>query len=373
MQNGKIAFLAFFVVTAFWGGFRSYGQSFKEDSLVVRAILDSNDLSYVYVFEVASVTDNRITGLNFYNKNLTTLPPIIGKLDKLLGINLRENFLTEVPEQIKKCIELDDLLLTNNKIAFLPDSLGCLVNLTKLDVGVNELKQLPSTIGNLKKLKRLHVSFNQLTEIPSEIGGCDSLLGLRCSSNKLTFLPDEIVNLKHLWQIYASGNKIERLPENIGDLTSLESLDLSYNKLTTLPESIVKLTLPYGIGVAWNYLDSANLSPAVIEWLAGYFPKWYEYQYDISEINKPLNGSSPVILKIIPGKDEVRYTLFESQYVKITLFFSNGREIANLESGYKSKGMHTVSLHSINCGTGMYFLLFSSEYHQQIKRSLFIR
>jgi len=199
------------------------------------------------------------------------------------------------------------------------------------------------------------------------------LHSLRCTYNELTTFPDEICNLKNLWQIYASHNKLEKLPDSIGNISTLESLDFSYNKLTTLPESIVKLDLKNGIGLGWNYLDSVNLSPAVLAWLGNVYPQWHLYQYEISEIDEAEIFIQKFTLSICNAGSTVRYTLSEHGYISLVLYSVNGREIDILDTGYKSSGEHIVSVKSSGCSTGMYYLLLSAGDERYIKKTLFLR
>ncbi len=263
-----------------------FSQTFRDDSLAVRAILDSNNLYYIYVKEISGIVDGRINSIGFPEKKTYVLTAEIGKLDKLETLGIHDNTLTSLPDEIGDLVSLRKLFAYNDKLSYIPNTIGNLSKLIDIDLRVNQITELPSTIGNLKKLLRFDISANKLTELPPEIGSCDTLYSLRCTYNELTTFPDEICNLKNLWQIYASHNKLVKLPDSIGTISTLESLDFSYNKLTTLPESIVKLDLKNGIGLGWNHLDSVNLSPAVLAWLGNVYPQWHLYQHPISAIDE---------------------------------------------------------------------------------------
>lgn len=98
-----------------------YSQDYTQDSLAVRAILDSNSLQNVSVESVSDSNGGRIVELNLERYSLTSLPPEIGNLSSLERILCSFNKLKTLPAEIANigepplyradfsCNELDSL------------------------------------------------------------------------------------------------------------------------------------------------------------------------------------------------------------------------------------------------------------------------
>ncbi|HEV7377610.1 MAG TPA: COR domain-containing protein [Pyrinomonadaceae bacterium] len=161
------------------------------------------------------------TSLDLSGKELTTLPPEIGKLTSLTKLYLNDNQLTALPPEIGKLTYLKGLRLWRN-----------------------QLTGLPPEIGNLTCLEELDLVDNQLTALPSQIGNFTKLLILDLSDNQLTTLPPEISNLTYLMILDVRGNQLTTLPPEIGNLVSLMHLDLRGNPLPIPPEILVLKNKP---------------------------------------------------------------------------------------------------------------------------------
>jgi internalin A len=122
----------------------------------------------IAVIEVI-LKDGSKTVLDLRGKNISTLPPEIGKLTNLTSLNLTDNLLTKLPPEIGQLIKLTSLYLIDNKLTELPEEIGLLTNLIHLNLRDNRLESLPEEIGKLRKLKSFHLRANPLSEVPPEV------------------------------------------------------------------------------------------------------------------------------------------------------------------------------------------------------------
>jgi Leucine-rich repeat (LRR) protein len=82
-----------------------------------------------------------LADLDVSHNALTSLPPTIGSLKKLIRLNASHNELPSLPSTIIKCKSLEELLLSNNPLAAkdLPPGLTLRCpNLYKIDVDNTE-------------------------------------------------------------------------------------------------------------------------------------------------------------------------------------------------------------------------------------------
>ncbi len=86
------------------------------------------------------------TRLSFFDRDLTDLPPEIGRLTNP--------------------IELD---LSSNQLTCLPPEIGKLTNLIEIDLGYNQLKCLPPEIDRLSQLEVLRLEWNPLADVYTSI------------------------------------------------------------------------------------------------------------------------------------------------------------------------------------------------------------
>lgn len=131
----------------------------------------------------------KITCLYLSNKNLTALPPEIGKFTNLFMIILDNNYLEKLPESIGNCMKLGTILVANNR-----------------------LNELPESIGNLKKLSYLDLSNNRLITLPVNFIQLSGLQELRLQNNRSLVLPSEMNNLRSLGMIILDENVKEQMP-----------------------------------------------------------------------------------------------------------------------------------------------------------------
>ncbi len=181
------------------------------DTLVVRAILDSNGQFDVPVAEVITMKNGRIDVLNLTKKDIRRIPPIIKEL------------------------RITQLYLAINSIDFLPLELGHLPSLGHLDLRRNKIRGIPPSIGNLKKLKYFDISENSMRMLHPEIGKCTSLEYLNLRQNEIKKLPGAVGYLVNLEFLDLSENSLDSLPAQITDLTELDFLSVNYNYLVSVP------------------------------------------------------------------------------------------------------------------------------------------
>lgn len=201
--------------------------------------LDDEDMSN---WDGVYSTDNiEVDSLIFFEKNLTALNPVIGKLSNLLKLNLDGNDITELPNEIGELSKLKDLSFAENLITDIPTGLWKLTQLESLSMGDNFLTVLDADIGKLENLKSLLLSGNQFTNLPDEIGNLLNLKFLSIFNGKLENVPSTIGNLNKLEVLYLTGNQLVNIPSEIGKLTSLTTLFVERNKLNSLPVEIENL------------------------------------------------------------------------------------------------------------------------------------
>jgi len=204
------------------------------DNVVVRAILDSNNLSDVEVSAISTREDGRIVRLDLSNRRITEpflkkLPPVIGELTALRVLSLAHNDLGVIPAEIGNCSALREL-----------------------DIKGNELKALPSTIGNLVNLQKFDARHNELTDLPASFD-----------------------KLENLWYLHLWSNEFTTLPVVITRLPALKELYLKSNDLKSLPVQITRLNLDY-IDVIENRICKPD--PAVDAWLQDFDEEWAKTQ-----------------------------------------------------------------------------------------------
>jgi Leucine-rich repeat (LRR) protein len=170
-------------------------ELFIRDTLVARAILDSNGL---YALSYVSVTNvdphkGRITELLLKNRGLTTIPPVFDSTSALTKITISQN-----PD-----------------LHALPNGIGKLPRLKELKVHHNGLDSLPADIGNCDSLTILYLFGNACTSLPEEFGGLPMITAIEAGDNNLTSLPLSFTQLSNLSYIAVSGNKLCDIQENV--------------------------------------------------------------------------------------------------------------------------------------------------------------
>ncbi|TFI50791.1 TIR domain-containing protein [Mastigocladus laminosus UU774] len=187
---------------------------------------------------------------------LSALPAEIGLLNQLEELQIVDNRLASLPEEIGQLVNLQTLDLYRNQLSSLPEEIGQLVNLQTLDLYNNRLSSLPSEFGQLSKLQTLDLSSNQLSSLPREFGQLVNLQTLNLYNNRLTSLPGEIEQLVNLQILYLRSNQLNSLPKEIGQLVNLQVLDLNFNQLRSVPAEIVQLINLRMLDLNFNQLRS---------------------------------------------------------------------------------------------------------------------
>jgi HAMP domain-containing protein len=202
---------------------------FPGDSLIVRAILDSNGLQSIPVDSVVS-TDSlwpyRVIGFSVRNLRhdelrFQRLTARIGELRRLRSLDASQNPIGTIPDEIEKLLELRELVLVNSHLKSLPPEIGKLVFLEKLTLSQNYLDSLPSEIGNCTALQYIDIKSNPVKTLPASFGNLHDLKQLDFSWNKFATFPSiELAHCLNLQYIDASFNYIDSIPLAITTLGS---------------------------------------------------------------------------------------------------------------------------------------------------------
>ncbi|XP_064373242.1 leucine-rich repeat and IQ domain-containing protein 4 [Dromaius novaehollandiae] len=203
------------------------------------------------------VTD-RIFFIDLANKQQTTIPPEVLRLEDLEELHMEKNLIESIPRDINHLRNMRVLYLDQNHIQDICEELGELKCLRSLDLSNNPLSysSLP-VISKLQALRQLRLYKVNLHEIPVQI--CKylhhvELLGL--SDNNLKCLPKELVNLTQLREIYLQKNRFESFPMELCHMVNLEIIDLEQNLVSLIPEEVGSLTNLVKLFLAFNNLFS---------------------------------------------------------------------------------------------------------------------
>lgn len=126
-------------------------EDYECDSLIIRAILDSNRLYTVNVNQVTVTKNNRIVEFDVAADSsqpelinisglISVIPPVIGGLTALEELEIQYTSLTTLPEAIGKLVNLKDLELNNNNLTSLPESIINITPTGELRLSGNSLK-----------------------------------------------------------------------------------------------------------------------------------------------------------------------------------------------------------------------------------------
>jgi len=192
--------------------------AYEADTMIVRAILDSNGLTDIAVRRVATETyindegDAKITQLDFTSttlgtKKIHTLTGKLGNLTELILLKAGGNQIAEIPHSIGSLKKLNNIDLSGNNIAMLPSEIGQATALEIIHLESNNIAEIPAAIGSLVRLEVLALDSNSLHSVPSSIGTCANLATLKLGYNQLSALPLEIANLTKLAFLDVDGNK----------------------------------------------------------------------------------------------------------------------------------------------------------------------
>jgi Leucine-rich repeat (LRR) protein len=218
-------------------------KGFSQDSLAVRAILDSNGLAQVHVDSVfLRAANGRIDTLGLRGLQLTLLPQEIGQLTALKWLDVGVNNIDRLPPVIDRLQELEELYCSYNLLTGLPHEIGTLKSLKVLFVNNNQLDSLPPEVNGLVELQTLSLASNRLTVLPSQAAAWKNLEVLNLSVNRLTDLPPETGELSALKKLTLNNNQISSLPPEFGQLLSLQELSLVFNELQEFPDEFGNLS-----------------------------------------------------------------------------------------------------------------------------------
>ena len=316
-------------------------QTWKEDSLTIRQILDTNNLQHITVDSVARIKDSTgVTRLRFCGlSKFKMLPSSIGKLSKLRSLSFERTGLATISPEIGNLKSLEFLSFNSNKI-----------------------KKIPPEIGNLISLRGFGVISDSMFEsLPPEIGKLSSLeaLGIKMCP-KFTKLPDEICNLKSLESLDLIENKLTELPKDIGNLSSLKGwVGLQNNNLKSLPQSIINLnTAPRSVDVCYN--DSLVFTPEQCTWynIKNYDDYYIQYcGVDIKDVIRPVLSAQTVHIK--SNLNTILISIPYKDYVRCIVYDSRGRKIETLLARDLSPQKLTIHWNGHSYANGIYTILLN--------------
>lgn len=188
--------------------------SYQCDSMVVRKILDENNMADVPVGSFSTRSNDRIISLQLkFNlaaavslpKQLTKLSSEIGRLSALQQLDFSGNKLDTLPGDIGRLGNLVILIAGRNILSVLPDSITRCTKLTHLILDNNQIKNLPDSLYKLRSLKQLSVTRNKLSDLPPNIEKLDSLQFLYIIGNSICTLPDQVIAWKKKLPMYLSS------------------------------------------------------------------------------------------------------------------------------------------------------------------------
>ena len=311
-----------------------FSQSWEDDSLIVRQILDTNGLDTVSVDVVAKKSNGRINMLYFYNMPAFHILPItIGELNTLIDLKICKTGLEKVPHEIGNLKVLRIIHLYENKLA-----------------------SLPPEIGNLDSLRGMSINSNELTTIPPEIGNCKKIYMIQMGDNKITRIPDEICDIDSLKDIAADDNLIDYVPECIGYMPVFHAIYLNNNRLKSVPNSLI----PFGVDdVELCYNDSLVFTEEQkTAWQVtdyeDYFQKYCPVEIEEGSIHKKSKNSQIHITPygILLNVDNINH-------VSCSVYNICGRKIETLINGALPKGTHTIPWNRNYYSSGIYFVRYS--------------
>lgn len=118
-------------------------DSWECDTMIIRAILDSNDLHMISADSVIDgIQNGRINSVGFGLPAIHTIPSILGGLQTLEDLDIEKTLVSHVPSRIGELIYITNLGLDSNKLTTLPLEITNLILLEELDLSYNKLKNL---------------------------------------------------------------------------------------------------------------------------------------------------------------------------------------------------------------------------------------
>ncbi len=123
-------------------------NSYICDTLIVRAILDSNNISRSAIYHafVLDSSYSHVFQVDIEDPSFHTLPAIIGGMRNLEELEIQFGQLSELPKEIGLLTEIRELELTGNKLKTLPLEIMNLTPTNELDLSGNQFENLPQEI-----------------------------------------------------------------------------------------------------------------------------------------------------------------------------------------------------------------------------------
>lgn len=239
------------------------GPGYLSDSLLIRAILDSNGMTDRTVESVGdySSDEDRFVNLHFSSPTPLAkpfyLPPEIGGLDRLKKVSITGLGLVSLPPEIANLDRLGILDLSGNGLPAIPMVVFELFDLTRLELGSNNISSLPDSFGKLNFLEHLDLRSNKLTSIPYYILEPRYLKSLDISKNPLATIPVNIFGMD-LAYINAADCELSSLPEDYYDIhykykfDKKPEVDFSGNKLCHIPVPASRWINTFTSTQKWN-------------------------------------------------------------------------------------------------------------------------
>lgn len=224
--------------------------------------------------------------------------PDLSRFEKLVSLMITDNHLTTIPYFNKNLIRID---ISRNNIIELPEFND---NLEYMYCEHNQLTQLPKFNKNLRKIL---CGNNKLTSLPKfneALRECD------CSNNKLTELPQ--LN-KCIGYLYCANNQLIKLPKL--KHSCLIRLNFSNNNVEYLPELNPSTEIVIGRSNNIKYVHDFNESMYVyhIDLMDNPICEMY---YIENPINNSINANNLDIFEIkkINKMNETRRTFHINKY-----------------------------------------------------------
>ena len=228
------------------------------------------------------VTDGgRVTQLWLGDNGLKgTIPPDIGKLEKLQVLALDQNRLSGVvPPEVGKLTDLRLMWLSWNELTGgIPAEFGGLTKLFDLRLHANKLSGSIPSLAALDSLETLNLSGNELTgPVPAWLGSALALRSLNVEMNRLSgVLPPGLGNLTELRYFVVDRNDLSGgIPPELGNLTRLVMLRTHKNPRMAgmIPRTLMNIPRLQDFAVFETGL-CAPLDDAFLEWVTA-IQVWY--------------------------------------------------------------------------------------------------
>ncbi len=198
----------------------------------------------------------QLTQLDLRHNELVTLPPEIGLLKQLAALDLRDNRISALPPEMQMLTGLAALDLCQNRLEIFPQVILKLPALEELQLYDNPLIGLPLEIARLARLSFLNLGRNEMVEIPPGVWRLSGLERLVIDDTHVTSIPPDIKYLRQLEYLELRGNRLSGLPPEVGQLDRLMALILHHNAITSLPAEIGALRRLRQLDVRHNQLVS---------------------------------------------------------------------------------------------------------------------